>query len=170
MAVLFLKPVFRFWLWKVFSHSIVTLYFSSLYFFCSFRRKIPIYISRVQVSDHWQFLKSLLVLHFWGILGTKLPNLSLLLHHRSAVHLEGCYFFRAFLRELFPLFLHCSENRERPFRNTFFSCSPVQYVSWFPGWYLLCALFCISWLLRKGLPIPIVSLATQGAIYWLPPC
>lgn len=93
MAVLFLKPVFNFWLWKVFSDSIVTLYFSSLYFFCSFRGKsIYLYswfISRVQVSDRWQFLVIARALNLWGTLGTRLPTLSLFLHNRSSVHPEG---------------------------------------------------------------------------------
>lgn len=54
----------------------------SIYFYSWF-------ISRVLVSDCWQFWVIARVLNLRGTLGKRLPNFSLLSHYCFAVHLEG---------------------------------------------------------------------------------
>lgn len=172
--LLFLKPVFHFWLrilWFDCDFVFTSLYY---FFFCSFRGKSNLFIFLVyiqsKVSYHWEFVVTAGVLNLWGTCGTRPLNLSLLLHCCPTVHWGVCFspgpFSESSSLSLLSSFSALTTGKGLWEILQFFCLFPcaVSMLQWF-----LCTSFFISW--PFGLPIAVVPLAAQGAIiYWLPPC
>lgn len=131
------------------------------------------FIPRAQVSDCWQFIVTAGVFNLGAHLERDhLTCLCFCITVPLYIEVSSC-FSRAFLRELFPLIPVCSFSALTTGKGfleilQFFFFLFSYAVSMLQ--LLLCTSFCISWLSGNGLSIPVVSLATQGAIYWLPPC
>lgn len=133
--LLFLKPVFHFWLrilWFDCDFVFTSLYY---FFFCSFRGKSNLFIFLVyiqsKVSYHWEFVVTAGVLNLWGTCGTRPLNLSLLLHCCPTVHWGVCFspgpFSESSSLSLLSSFSALTTGKGLWEILQFFVCSPVQY-------------------------------------------